>query len=79
MHRLGPPISWKITRSSKTASAAARAIKDGDCVVIDPGDAEASSEGLWWHRLSYIAASARDGIRHIGGGMLRGAKSLIRG
>ncbi len=62
----------------------ARPVFDGN--VIAAGDSEASGEGLWWHRLRYLAASARDGavavkdgIRHIGGIVLRGVKSLVSG
>ena len=54
--------------------------------VIGAGDTAVSDSGLWWHRLRYLAASARDGlvsvkdgIRHIGGSVLRGLKSLIHG
>ena len=54
--------------------------------VLGAGDTAVSDSGLWWHRLRYLAASTRDGlisvkdgIRHIGGSVLRGLKSLIRG
>ncbi len=59
-------------------------VLDGN--VIGAGDTAVSGRGLWWHRLRYLAASARDGlvsakdgVRHIGGSVLRGLKSLIRG
>ena len=59
-------------------------VLDGNKIAA--GDTEVSSRGLWWHRVRYglvsgknAVVSVKDTIRHIGGSVLSGVKSLVRG